>query len=161
MFSKKSGEGCKVLTLSSVLSIENRFFVKAVSNRVSQVSCQVTLLGHYVEAASNDDLAAFKTSGFVPAPISRTPPQPLPDASIEWIDRGPATGEVVVKIKGLPKAIHYDLHYGLVANAGTPPATWTTLNLPGSKKLTISNLTPGDLCVSSPCDGPFGLHQLE
>ena len=104
---------------------------------------QVTLLGHYVEAASNDDLATFKTSGFVPAPISRTPPEPLPAASIEWIDRGPATGQIVVKPKGLPKAISYDLHYGLVANAGTPPATWITLNLPGSKKLTISNLTPG------------------
>jgi hypothetical protein len=104
---------------------------------------QVTLLGHYVEAASNDDLATFKTSGFVPAPISRTPPEPLPAAAIEWIDRGPATAQIVVKPKGLPKAISYDLHYGLVANAGTPPATWITLSLPGSKKLTISNLTPG------------------
>jgi hypothetical protein len=104
---------------------------------------QVTLLGHYVEAASNDDLAAFKTSGFVPAPITRTPPEPLPAASLEWIDRGPATGQIVVKPKGLPKAINYDLRYGIVANAGTAPATWITLNLPGSKKVTISNLTPG------------------
>jgi len=119
---------------------------KAVSakNKQREVMVkQVTLLGHYVEAASNDDLAAFKTSGFVPAPSSRTPPEPLPPASIEWIDRGPATGQIVVKPKGLPKALNYDLHYGLVANAGTPPATWITLNLPGSKKLTISNLTPG------------------
>ena len=103
----------------------------------------VTLLGHYVEAASNDDLATFNTSGFVAAPASRTPPQPLPPASIEWIDRGPATGQVVVKVKGLPKAVSYELHYGLAATAGTPPSAWTTLNLPGSKKVTISNLTPG------------------
>src|SRR5713226_5372081 len=80
---------------------------------------EVTLLGHYVESACNDDLATFNTSGFVAAPTSRTPPQPLPPASIEWIDRGPAIGSVVVKPKGLPKAISYGLQYGLVANAGT------------------------------------------
>jgi hypothetical protein len=103
---------------------------------------QVKLLGHYVEMACDDDPATFSTSGFVVAP-SRVPPQPLPPASIDWIDRGPTTGSVVVKIKGLPKAISYVLNYGIVANAGAPPAAWTTLTLPGSKKLTISNLTPG------------------
>jgi hypothetical protein len=104
---------------------------------------QVTLLGHYVETASEDDLATFNTSGFVAAPTSRTPPQPLPPASFEWIDRGPITGQVVVKIKGLPKAFSYDLQYALVASVGTPPSPWTSLTLPGSKKVTISNLTPG------------------
>jgi hypothetical protein len=104
---------------------------------------QVTLLGHYVEMACDDDLATFNTSGFVAAPTSKVPPQPLPPASIQWIDRGPATGDVVVKIKGLPKAVSFDLHYGIVVNPGTLPASWTTLNLPGSKKITISNLTPG------------------
>jgi hypothetical protein len=102
---------------------------------------QLTLLGHYVEAAANDDLATFNTSGFVAAP-TRIPPQPLPPASIEWIDRGPTTGEIVVKVKSLPKAVSYDLQYALVANAGTPPTSWTLLSLPGSKKVTISNLTP-------------------
>ena len=104
---------------------------------------EVTLLGHYVESACNDDLATFNTSGFVAAPTSRTPPQPLPPATIAWIDRGPGTGEVVVKPEGLPKALSYDLHYGLVANAGTPPATWTKLTLTGAKKVTITSLTPG------------------
>ena len=54
---------------------------------------QYTLLGPYVEAVSNDDLAVFHTSGFVLAPMTRTPPQPLPPASFEWIDRGPLTGK--------------------------------------------------------------------
>jgi hypothetical protein len=49
----------------------------------------------------------------------------------------------VVKVKGLPNAIGYDLRYGVVVNGSTPPATWTTLALPGSKKVTVSNLTPG------------------
>jgi len=104
---------------------------------------QVTLLGHFVEAASNDDPAVFSTSGFVMGPTQRVPPQPLPAASLEWIDRGPVTGAVDVKVKGLPKALSYNLQYGVVANPGTLPTSWTTLTLPGSKKLTISNLTPG------------------
>jgi len=104
---------------------------------------QYTLLGHYVEAACDDDPAIFNTSGFVAAPIGRVAPQPLPPAAIDWIDRAPVAGEVVVKVKSLPKAISYDLHYGVVTNPGTLPASWTTLNLPGPKKVTISNLTPG------------------
>ena len=104
---------------------------------------QYTHLGHYIEAASNDDPATFTTSGFVAASPTRVLPQPLPPASIEWIDRGPNTGEVVVKVKGLPKALHYDLHYAAVPNLGTLPVSWTTLTLTGSRKVTISSLTPG------------------
>ncbi|HEY2381617.1 MAG TPA: fibronectin type III domain-containing protein [Terriglobia bacterium] len=104
---------------------------------------QYTQLGHSVEAASNNDPAVFSTSGFVAAPTQRVPPQPLPPASIDWIDRGPVTGEVVVKVKGLPKAIDYSLQYAVVVTPGTLPTTWTLLTLPGSKKVTISNLTPG------------------
>jgi hypothetical protein len=104
---------------------------------------QYTLLGHYVEAACNDDPATFNTSGFVAASVGRVPPKPLPPASIDWIDRGSVTGDVVVKVKSIPKAISDDLHYGVVASPGTLPASWTTINLPGSKKVTISNLTPG------------------
>ena len=116
----------------------------AAKNKQREVMIkQVTLLGHYVEAACNDDLAVFKTSGFVAAPTARLAPQPLPPASIDWIDRGPVTGEVVVKIKGLPKALSYDLHYGTVTAPGTPPASWTTQLVTGSKRVTISNLTPG------------------
>ena len=116
----------------------------AAKNKQREVMIkQVTLLGHYVEAASNDDPAIFSTSGFIAAPTQRVPPQPLPSASIEWIDRGPVTGTVVVKVKGLPKARSYDLHYGVITNPGTLPTSWTSLALPGSRKVTISNLTPG------------------
>jgi hypothetical protein len=104
---------------------------------------QIKLLGHYVEAMCDDDLAVFKTSGFVPAPTTRAAPQPLPPASIDWIDRGAVTGEVVIKIKGLPRALSYDLRYGVVTTPGTPPASWTTQLVTGSKKIAVSNLTPG------------------
>jgi hypothetical protein len=102
---------------------------------------QYTQLGHYVEAASNDDPAIFTTSGFVPAP-PRVPPAPLPDAAIDWIDRGSVAGSVVVKVKKVPKAISYSLQYAVVVTPGTLPTSWTILALPGSKKVTISNLTP-------------------
>jgi hypothetical protein len=116
----------------------------AAKNKQREVMIkQVKLLGHYVEAASNDDPAVFTTSGFVAAPTRRVPPEPLPPASIQWIDRGPVTGSVVVKVKKIPKAISYGLQYGVVVNPGTLPATWTPIILPGSKKVTISNLAPG------------------
>jgi len=104
---------------------------------------QYAQLGHYVEAASNDDPAVFSTSGFVPAPTQKLPPQPLPPAAIDWIDRGSVDGSVVVKVKSLPKAISYSLQYAVVVTPGTLPTSWTTLALPGSKKVTISNLSPG------------------
>ncbi len=104
---------------------------------------QVTHLGHYVEAASHDDPATFITSGFVMHSAARTPPQPLPPTSFDWIDRGPSAGVVVVKPKTLPGAINYDVRYGVIGNGGTPPALWTTVTLPGPKKATIANLAPG------------------
>lgn len=104
---------------------------------------QYTLLGHYVETASNDEPAIFATSGFVAASTGKTPPQPLTDASIDWIDRGPVTGSIVVKPKKTPKAINYGIQYAVVVTPGTVPTTWTSLTLTSSKKATISNLTPG------------------
>ena len=103
---------------------------------------QYTLLGHYVEAASNGDPAVFHTSGFIAAPMTRTLPQPLPPASFDWIDRGPGAGQVVVKPKKLPNALSFDVRYGVEVN-GVPPGTWTTVTITGSKKWTITNLTPG------------------
>ena len=53
---------------------------KAISAKKKQrgeMIKQYTLLGHYVEATSNDDPAVFHTSGFILSPATRTPPQPL------------------------------------------------------------------------------------
>jgi hypothetical protein len=48
-----------------------------------------------------------------------------------------------VKVKKVPKAISYGLQYAVEVTPGTLPTSWTSLALPGSKKVTISNLTPG------------------
>jgi len=116
--------------------------ISAKKKQRAEMVKQYTLLGHYVEAVSNDDPALFHTSGFVLASMTRTPPQPLPPASFEWIDRGPLTGQVVVKPKQLPKAFSFDLRYGVEVN-GVPPATWTTVTITSSKKWTFTDLTPG------------------
>ena len=116
--------------------------IAAKKKQRAEMVKQYTLLGHYVEAVSNDDPAVFHTSGFILAPTTRTPPQPLPPASFEWIDRGPLTGQVVVKPRTLPKAFSFDVRYGVEAN-GTPPATWTTVTITSSKKWTFTDLTPG------------------
>ena len=99
-------------------------------------------LGHYVEAASNDDLATFNTSGFVAASNTRTPPQPLSAAGFQWIDRGPTSGSIQVKFRSVAGAVAYDARYAVVGPAGTP-GPWTSSTFPGSKTVTFDNLTPG------------------
>src|SRR5437870_7087470 len=67
-----------------------------------------TQLGHYVEAACNDDLATFNTSGFKAAVKTRSASQPLTDAKFSSIDRGPNSGQVVVKPQSQTRAIAFD-----------------------------------------------------
>jgi hypothetical protein len=116
-----------------------------------------TQLGHYVWAQSNNDLATFSTSGFEVAHNTRTPLQPLPQAAIQYVDRGPNSGQIVVKPKTLQGAVSYEARYAVVPAAipapvpsGTPapagpplaPGPWTSVMLPSPKATTISNLIP-------------------
>src|SRR5437667_3261160 len=56
-----------------------------------------TQLGHYVEAACNDDLATFNTSGFTQQVKTKTAAGPLTGTRFNSIDRGPNSGDAVVK----------------------------------------------------------------
>ena len=117
---------------------------KAISAKDKQrvaVIKMYTLLGHYAELACNDDLATFNTSGFTVVSKTRNPPQPLQAATFQWIDRGPNSGEIVVKVASLIGAISFELRYALVA-AGGAPGPWTTLTLTSPRKTTITGLTP-------------------
>ena len=117
---------------------------KAISAKDKQRVAMIkmyTLLGHYVEAACNDDLATFNTSGFIQAVRTKTAPQPLGGSSFQWIDRGPNSGEIVVKIAALIGAIAYELRYTLLAN-GVASGSSTTLTLTSPRKVTITGLTP-------------------
>jgi hypothetical protein len=100
-----------------------------------------TQLGHYVEAACNDDLATFTTSGFAQqAPKIRTAPQPLTEAKFRSIDRGANSGDVVVLPEKQTGAVAYDVRYALQGAGGAlGPSTIVTVTK--AKKVTISGLT--------------------
>src|SRR6516225_1790384 len=117
---------------------------KAVSAKNKQREAVIkmyTLLGHYVEGACNGDLATFNSSGFTQAakPV-KTPPVPLTEAAFSSIDRGPNSGDVVVKPKNQTGAIAFDVRYALVG-AGGALGPWTTVTITKAKKVTISGLT--------------------
>src|SRR5215472_15486240 len=120
---------------------------KAVSAKRKQREVMIKMamqLGHYVWAASNNDLATFDTSGFEVAANTKVPPQPLPQAKIRYVDRGGASGQVSVRVEKLKGAVSYELRYApLTAGSSTPAAPWVSMILPSPKALTINNLTVG------------------
>src|SRR5437762_11155236 len=67
--------------------------IAAKSKQRAEVIKMYTLLGHYVEATCNNDLAAFQTSGFTAVSITRTPPQPLAQPKFSSLDRGSNSGQ--------------------------------------------------------------------
>ena len=100
-----------------------------------------TQLGHYVEAACNDDLATFNTSGFTQvAPKVKTAPQPLTEAKFASIDRGANSGDVVVLPEKQTGAVAFDVRYAL-QGAGGALGPSTTVTVTKAKKVTISGLT--------------------
>jgi hypothetical protein len=117
---------------------------KAISAKDKQrivVIKMYTQLGHYVEGASNDDLATFITSGFTQqAPRIRTAPQPLTEAKFRSIDRGANSGDVVVLPEKRTGAVAFDVRYAL-QGAGGVLGPWTVVTVTKAKKVTISGLT--------------------
>jgi hypothetical protein len=99
-----------------------------------------TLLGHYVENACNDDPAIFSTSGFTPAPNTRTAPKPLTEAKFSSIDRGSNSGETVVKPESQPGVLTFDVRYAL-EGAGGVLGPWTVATIAGPRKTIITGLT--------------------
>src|SRR5437016_3620398 len=72
--------------------------ISAMNKQRIVVIKMYTALGHYVEMACNDDLAAFNTSGFKQVSVrTKTAPEPLTDAKFRSIDRGANSGDVVVQ----------------------------------------------------------------
>ena len=118
---------------------------KAISAKQKQREVVIQMarqLGHFVEAASNNDLATFNTSGFLAVSNKRTAPQPVTAGSIRYVDRGPNTGQLVLRPVPQRGALIFELRYSPVPAMGTSP-DWVSLSLPGSKAVTVTNLTPG------------------
>jgi hypothetical protein len=116
---------------------------KAISAKDKQrvvVIKMYTQLGHYVEAACNDDLATFNSSGFTAAVKTKTAAGSLTQAKFSSIDRGPNSGQAVVKPEHQPGTIAFDVRYALEGSGGAL-GPWTVVTLTSSKKETISGLT--------------------
>ena len=113
----------------------------ALNKQRGVVITMYTELGHYVEAACNGDLATFITSGFTQAAVkTRTAPAPLTEAKFSSIDRGPNSGDAVVKPENQAGAIAFDVRYALEGNGGVL-GSWTVVTITRPKKVTISGLT--------------------
>jgi hypothetical protein len=100
-----------------------------------------TQLGHYVEAACNDDLATFNTSGFTQQVKTKTAAAPLTGVRFNSIDRGPNSGDAVVKPEHQPGVKAFDVRYALEGTGGAL-GPWTVVTRTSSKKSTIHGLTP-------------------
>jgi hypothetical protein len=115
--------------------------ITALNKQRVEVIKMYTLLGHYVETACNGDLATFTTSGFKPAAArTKTAPVPLTEAKFSSIDRGPNSGDAVVKPENQTGAIAFDVRYAL-EGAGGVLGSWTIVTITRPRKVTISGLT--------------------
>jgi hypothetical protein len=117
--------------------------ITARDKRRADMILMLRQLGHYVEVASKGDMNAFVTSGFVAKVTVRGPEQPVGQPVIASIDQGSNSGQLVVTIKNVPRARHYELRYGAVP-VGGGAANWTTLLVATTKPpAAFNNLTPG------------------
>jgi hypothetical protein len=62
--------------------------------------------------------------------------------TIRGIEHGANSGQLIVRIKGIPKALTHDFRYAVLANG--VPGTWTTIMVSNTRiPLALSNLNPG------------------
>jgi len=107
------------------------------------VTRNLRLLGRYVEVTAAGDAAIFNSSGFVAVSTTRTQQPPL-SPTIRSLNHGPNSGQLVARMKSVPGAICYELHYAPLTNSAL--GTWTIQLVTGVRALvTLSGLTPGAL----------------
>lgn len=100
---------------------------------------------HYVEAACKGHMLTFLSSGFEPAPTSRTKTAPLSEG-IRKIVPASNRGQVLVTLMADPEAYSYQLRW---TPAGTETDdAWTISPISKTRPATlIENLTPGTTYV--------------
>src|SRR5262249_31591436 len=79
---------------------------------------------------------------FVPALTTRTPSQGL-SRNIRTIAHGVISGQIVVQLKAVPKALSYELHYAAAGNGGAVPSWTTELFTSVRTPVRLNGLTPG------------------
>ena len=118
---------------------------KVIAERNKQREVVITMLRwlvRYVEVASHDDMALFKSSGFDAVSTTRTVSPSLSD-KIRKIEHGPISGQTLVWLKGNPEAFSHELRYAAIG-AGGVAGEWTIKPVTTVRgPLSIDGLTPG------------------
>ena len=103
---------------------------------------KLRLLGRFVEFTCQGDMASFKSSGFLPAVTTRTPSQSL-SQNIRSIDHGVNNGQIVLRLKAVPKALCYELRYAPTVNGAAVPSWMTEPVTSVRTPVTLNGLIPG------------------
>jgi hypothetical protein len=99
-------------------------------------------LGHYVEAASNNEPVTFTSSGFEIRSTARVPAPPLAEPAINSVEQG-KSGELLVIVEPVQNARIYEIESAPVSTGGTSPV-WTKITVATVRKpVPVQNLTPG------------------
>jgi hypothetical protein len=99
-------------------------------------------LAHYVQAACEGDMETFLSSGFLPAPTSRTQTPPLSE-TIRYIQPGPNSGTMLMSLVAQKDAFSYEIGWCIPRADGTP-GTWSTQPAATVRPAAlIKNLIPG------------------
>jgi hypothetical protein len=118
---------------------------KAIAERNRQgaeIIRMVKLLGHYVEATCNDDMAAFTSSGFVAKSSTRNPAPPLSQPHIARITQS-NSGQLVVAVKAVQNAALYEVRHAPAVPGGSAP-NWVYLTFASTRPPQVINgLIPG------------------
>jgi hypothetical protein len=126
-----------------VATLDGSKQAKAIKNKQREVLVKMAeQLGHYVEAASNDDPVTFTSSGFEIRSTNRVPHASLIQAVIENLNQGKG-GELLATISFVPNARIYEVEYAPVSTNGTAPV-WTKITVASAREpVAVENLTPG------------------
>jgi hypothetical protein len=73
---------------------------------------------------------------------AKVPPQPMPHGVIAKVGAGPASGQIEVKGKPIPKARSYVVRYAPLGS-DNKPGTWTEIALTNPRTIRLTGLTPG------------------
>lgn len=133
--------GVNDLTAAIAAAAGGGVHATALKNKVRRdVIVQLRRWAMYVQANSNDELAAITSSGFRPASLTRAS-GPLPKAVILSIDHGHST-QLLLTFEKVDLAKAYEVEVATVTANTTGP--WQRVGVfTKTRKLPINNLTPG------------------
>jgi hypothetical protein len=92
-------------------------------------------------------MTTFLSSGFTAAASTKSKKPPVTEA-IRKLVPGANSGQMLITLVKFPGAISHEIHYGVAAQGGALPASWTVVPVPKVKSpTTISGLTPATIYV--------------